>query len=323
MGASSRVRLCFPGLSAKDFQHPADVKALEAVKKVKGFDWLTKQIMNLGLERIIRMQLLADSLKVSEEQCPSLWRIYKECCEVLDIDPPPDFFVERNPWPNAYTTGFTMPVVVITSGLLEVLDEDELRFILGHELGHYKCGHVLYMTMALYLSQILATIGQMTLGIGRLLGTGLELALLAWSRRAEFSADRAGLLAAQNDNVAIRALMKLAAPVEKIWKEVSVEAILRQAEEFEMLSEDKLSKLYKIFYGVQLTHPWLILRTKEVKNWIESDQYKSILESGVPLGEGRKKRRKKPAKALNVCPECGAEVEPTDRFCSNCGFKLR
>jgi Zn-dependent protease with chaperone function len=76
--------------------------------------------------------------------------------------------------PNAYTTGFTHPVVVVTSGLLEIVDDEELQFILGHELGHVKCGHVLYMTMAEYLRELLEAIGNMTLGINGYLSKGLE-----------------------------------------------------------------------------------------------------------------------------------------------------
>lgn len=125
------------------------------------------------------------------------------------------YLFNQNPWPNAFTTGVYKPVVVITSGMLDTFEESELRFVFGHELGHYVCEHVPYKTLAQFLSIILAQVGQMTLGIGKVLGAGLELALYAWDRRSEFSADRAGLLVAQDDNASIRALMKLAAPVEK------------------------------------------------------------------------------------------------------------
>jgi len=315
-------KLAFPGLTPEDFQHPSDKKALEALKKVKGFDFFTKKVLELGLEKIIKVQFTADCLRVSENQCPTLYKIYLECNEVLDIDNPPELYILCDPYLNAFTTGFTHPVVVVSSGLLDAFDDDELRFVLGHELGHYKCGHVLYLTMAQYLSTLLTMVGEMTLGIGRLLGSGLQMALLAWSRRAEFSADRAGLLAAQSENVAMRALMKLAAPTRKIWNEVRIEEILRQAEEFEELSEDKLSKIYKFYFGIQRTHPWLVIRTREIKLWAETDEYEEILEGGVPIEELGKRKISKRKKIRRFCPKCGAEVSPDDNFCSECGYRL-
>lgn len=326
---SSSKKLYFQAISPDDFQHPADQTALEALKKVRGLDWITSKVMELGLERIIKMQLIADSLKVSSQQCKSLFNTYKETCNVLDITTIPDFFVSCDPTPNAFTTGFTHPVVVVTSGLLEIVNDEELRFILGHELGHVKCGHVLYTTMAEYLSELLEAVGSMTLGIGSYLGKGLELSFLLWSRKAEFSADRGGLLACQNEDAAIKGLMKLAAPIDKIWDEISVESILRQAEEFEELSDDTLSKVYKIVFGLQRTHPWLVLRTKETKLWAGSDAYQKILKQGISAEEYAQRRSIQqepvppiPQRPPNFCTECGQPLNPTDKFCGYCGTRF-
>jgi Zn-dependent protease with chaperone function len=327
------------GITAQDFQHPADIQALETLKKAKGLDWLTKKVMELGLEKIIKMQLTADYLKVSDKQCGSLFRRFQDCCKVLDIGTLPELYVEPNPFPNAYTTGFTNPVVVVSSGLLEIVDDDELNFVLGHELAHVKCGHVLYTTMANYLAMILQVLGDVTLGIGRILGKGLELSFLLWSRKAEYSCDRGGLLVCQKPDSAIKGLMKLAAPIDKLWPEISVESILTQADEFEELSEDSLSKLYKFFYGVQRTHPWLVIRTKEIKIWENSETYTNLLERGVTLKEYSqqskstqqlrisKKRTKKDKDSpespqSQYCSNCGNELQSGSKFCTNCGTKL-
>ena len=327
------------GINSQDFQHPADIQALETLKKAKGIDWLTKKVMELGLEKIIKMQLTADYLKVSDKQCASLFGKFQDCCKVIDIVSIPELFVEPNPFPNAYTTGFTNPVVVVSSGLLEIVNDDELNFILGHELTHIKCGHVLYMTMADYLAMILQVIGDMTLGIGRILGKGLELSFLLWSRKAEYSCDRGGLLVCQKGESAIKGLMKLAAPIDKLWPEISVESILTQADEFEELSEDRFSKLYKLFYGVQRTHPWLVLRTKEIKVWENSKIYKNLLERGVTLKEYSLKSKsaeqittsneRKPvdkgqpaSPESSYCSNCGIELQAGSKFCTKCGIKL-
>ena len=320
------------GINARDFQHPADIQALETLKKAKGVDWLTKKVMELGLEKIIRMELTSDHLKVSDEQCATLFNRFKDCCKVMDIVSLPELFVEPNPFPNAYTTGFTNPVVVVSTGLLEIVDDDELNFVLGHELTHIKCGHVLYMTMAKYLSMILQVVGNVTLGIGRILGTGLELSFLLWSRKAEFSCDRGGLLVCQKPESAIKGLMKLAAPIDKLWNEINVQSILTQADDFEELSDDRLSKLYKFIYGAQRTHPWLVLRTKEIKIWENTDTYNNLLQKGVTLEEyslQHKSFENKPLDTIqhvstqsSYCSNCGNTLPSGSKFCTNCGMKL-
>ena len=52
----------------------------------------------------------------------------------------------------AFAIGMEKHTIVITSGLVELLEDDELRFVIGHELGHIKSGHMLYRTMAVFLS---------------------------------------------------------------------------------------------------------------------------------------------------------------------------
>jgi hypothetical protein len=186
---------------------------------------------------------------------------------------------------------------------------------------------------------ILQVLGDVTLGIGRILGKGLELSFLLWSRKAEYSCDRGGLLVCQKPESAIKGLMKLAAPIDKLWPEISVESILTQADDFEELSEDRLSKLYKFFYGVQRTHPWLVIRTKEIKVWERSDTYTNLLERGITLEEYSKKSKSteqlriskkstsgnkdSPASSQShYCSNCGNELQSGSKFCTNCGTNL-
>jgi len=318
-------RLAFLGLEYEDFQHPLDKKALDMVKKLKGLDYLTKKIMELGLEKILKLQFTADCLKLSKNQCGDLYKIYMDACKILDIQNPPELYIMNNPYPNAFTTGFTHPFVVLTHGLIDSFETDELMFVIGHELGHYKCGHVYYHNILRYLDQILQYIGQATLGIGKLIGTGMMYTLFAWSRQSELSADRAGFLVVQDQEIAIRAMIKLMAPTPKIYKSVDIEEILKQAEEFEETSEDKLSKLYKIYYGVHRTHPWTVLRIKHILEWAESDEIQEIFSLGVPLSkvDKVKKRSKRGRKTTLFCPSCRYELKREFLFCPACGYKVQ
>jgi len=314
-------RRYFPGLRGEEFQHPLDKKALKNLMRVKGFDLLTKKVIEWGLERVVRLKLLSSGLKVTERQCPTIHKVFTDCCEILDVQPP-ELFIESG-GPNAYTTGYTRPAVVLTTGLVNMLDEEELYFVIGHELGHVKCGHVLYMMMAQHIGQIMEWIGQVTLGAGKLVGKGVELALLEWSRKAELSADRAGLLAVQDSEVALSAFMKLIVPAKRIWPEVSKEELLRQAEEFEEVSRsDILMRLYRIYYGLSMTHPWIVLRAREAVNWVSSPEYSSIFSRGVSREEARRIREQRRTPRL-VCPYCGSPVMAGDRFCRFCGKPLK
>ena len=317
----SDERKILEGIDPKHFQHPLDMAAVNNLAKVKGMDLFTKKFMELGLEKIMHIQNIGSCLRVSETQVPSVWKVYKEACDVLEIDPP-DLFIENSPFPNAYTYGYTNPFVVVTTGLIKDFNPDELMFILGHELGHVKCGHTLYNTMAENLTMIISYISEMTLGIGQLVTMGIQLALLEWSRKAEFSADRAGLLAVQSIDAASSSLSKLLAPSKEIWQEINMEDIHKQAEEFEKLSDDDLNKIYKFFSTLQQTHPWTILRTKEINDWVKEGDFETVMSMDPEKLAEIMDRNQKLASNKTLCPDCGGEltwIEEYQRwYCYSC-----
>ena len=317
----SDERKILEGLKPEYFQHPRDLAAISNLKRVKGMDLFTKKFMELGFEKIMLIQNIGSCLRVSETQIPSIYKIYKEACDALEITPP-DLFIQNSPFPNAYTYGYTRPFVVVTTGLIKDFNPDELMFILGHELGHVKCGHTLYNTMAENLTLIIGFISDMTLGIGQLVTTGIQLALLEWSRKAEYSADRAGLLAVQDVEAASSALSKLMAPSKEIWQEINMDDINKQAEEFEELSEDDLNKIYKFLSTIQQTHPWTILRTKEINEWVDDGTYNAVLSMDPEKLEEIVKKTEQLASNKALCPDCGGEltwIEQYERwYCYSC-----
>ncbi len=211
--------------------------------------------------------------------------------------------------------------MVVTTGLLKGF-EDELMFILGHELGYFKCGHTLYNTMAQNLTYIIGIISDMTLGIGGLVTQGIQLALLEWSRKAEFSADRAGLLAVQDRGAASRALSKLMAPDKGLWKEINHEDIMKQAKEFEELEKDSLNKIYKFLTTISLTHPWTIIRAKEINEWIDEGDYDKVFSMDPNALQEVVAKTKRLSSNKTLCPDCGHElvwIEQYQRwYCYGC-----
>ena len=133
-----------------------------------------------------------------------LHRTYKNCCEVLNLDKSPDLYIRQDPKVNAFVAGVEKPIIIINSGCVDLLTEDELIFILGHELGHIKSQHILYHQMAAMLPIIGDIVGNATLGLGGILSTSLQVALLNWKRKSEFTADRAGILSCQNKKKTIK-----------------------------------------------------------------------------------------------------------------------
>ena len=209
----------FPGLDAAEFQHPHDAAATEALGAVPGLDLVVSKVLEYGLERLYYLENIADNVRVTARMLPRLHRYLGWGCRILDVEEP-ELYVTLDPTPNAYTFGHKKPFIVLTSGLVELLGDEELLFTIGHELGHIKAGHVLYTILARNIATIVAAIGQATLGIGSLLGQGLVVALHDWYRKAELTADRAGLLCVQDLDPCVNVFMKLAGGGGRLWAEM-------------------------------------------------------------------------------------------------------
>ncbi|MEZ4364840.1 MAG: M48 family metallopeptidase [Kofleriaceae bacterium] len=255
-----------PGLTVADFQHPADLRATEALRKVPGLDRLIAKILEIGVERLFYLDNLASNLRVTDRMYGRLHRSLTWACKILDV-PEPELYVTLDPTPNAFTYGHTRPFITVTSGLIEVLSDEELFFVLGHEVGHIKAGHVLYGTMARNIAAVVALIGQATLGLGALLGQGLVVALYEWYRKAELTSDRAALLCVQDLEPARDTFMKLAGGSTRLASELDRAEFLRQVDAYEDADRTTLDKAYKLLLTIGRTHPFAMQRAKELERW--------------------------------------------------------
>jgi Zn-dependent protease with chaperone function len=265
----------YPGLRSADFMHPWDVKATAALKSVPGFDKVIAKIIEYSFERVYYLQNVADNVRVSDKMFPKLNRYLEWGCKILDV-PKPEFYVALDPAYNAYTYGHTKPFIVMTSSLLNLLDEQEKMFVICHELGHIKCEHVLYTLVAENLAVLIEMFGKMTLGLGAILGAGLALPLLDWYRKAELSADRAGLLAVQDPQVAVRTFMKLAGGAESLIGDMNEQEFLHQIRAYEDRDTSNLDRVYKLLITITRTHPFPIMRAKHLDAWITSGGFEQV-----------------------------------------------
>ncbi|MBT8493042.1 MAG: M48 family metallopeptidase [Deltaproteobacteria bacterium] len=267
----------FKGLTADSFQHPSDVAAMTALKKVPGIDKALAKVMEYGFERLFYLDNIASNVRVTDKMFPRLYRSLKWGCEILDIEEP-ELYVKVDPVPNAFTYGHTNPFITLTSGLVDMMSEEECFFVIGHELGHIKADHVLYTMVAHNIATLVAMLGQATLGIGSLLGQGLIYALLEWARKAELTADRAGLLTVQDLDPSITSFMKLAGGASTLFEQMDKDEFMRQIDEYEDADRSQLNRAYKLLLTATRTHPYAIMRAKELVLWHESD-YQNLRDS--------------------------------------------
>jgi Zn-dependent protease with chaperone function len=279
--AEPRVRRRFPGLDPIAIQHPYDRAALNALQRVPGLDVAIRKFIELYPEKIAYIQNVAQMVRVSATQCPQLHTSLLEACAILDI-PEPELYVSHHPSPNAYTSGSEHPYIVVTTGLLDLMNEDEVLAVLAHELGHIKSGHVLYKTMARVISALVTLAGEMTLGIGRILSVSLEAALLEWDRKSEFTADRAAALVVQDQEVVLSLMMKLAGGTLFQRDQMNAREFLRQADLYEEVDAHLLDRIYKVLMVTAVSHPLIIVRAKESVNWTETPAYSDMMDGHYP-----------------------------------------
>lgn len=270
-------RRVLTGISSRAFEHPADRTALTALRAVPGFDQLLRVASGLLRERQYRLVYLSSSVRVGPRQFRDLDRILGEVVDVLDVPERPELYVYNDPSPHAITLGVDRPFIAVSSGLYDITDAEERRFVLGHELGHAMSGHALYQSMLLHLLNLVGVVSWLP---GGALGLrGLVAALREWQRKAELSGDRAGLLAVQQFEPALRVHMKLAGGAH--LAEIDVDAFLEQAADYEAAG-DLRDGVLKLLNTERQTHPFAVVRAAELRRWADSEEYRAILAGDYP-----------------------------------------
>ncbi|HZG06379.1 MAG TPA: M48 family metallopeptidase [Streptomyces sp.] len=268
-----RSRRRFPGISSRTYEHPADRSALVALRKLSGFDTVFKALSGLLPERSLRLLFLSDSVRVDDEQFAHLYAMLRDACYILDLEKVPPMYVTQDPKPNAMCIGLDEPIIVVTTGLIELLDEEEMRAVIGHEVGHALSGHAVYRTILLFLTGLAVKVAWIPLGNVAIMA--IVTALREWFRKSELSADRAGLLVGQDLQASMRGLMKIAGGNH--LHEMNVDAFLKQADEYES-SGDLRDSVLKILNVLPRSHPFTTVRAAELRTWAASRDYQRIMD---------------------------------------------
>jgi hypothetical protein len=183
-----RARVRLPGISSRAYEHPADRSALVAMRKLTGFDVLFRRLAGLFNDRALRLMFLASAVRASEQQFPHIHEMLRDGAYILDLPTVPELYISQNPVINAMALGSDRPFIVITTGMVDLYDAEELRWVIGHELGHVLSGHAVYRTMLFHLIRLAARIAWMPIGYIGL--RAIIWALEEWYRKSELSCDK-------------------------------------------------------------------------------------------------------------------------------------
>ncbi len=260
-------------ISANSFRFPKEKLALRFSLITLGFAWLFFEIITLGPRIPITIPLIItlsaafvmirfkqNALKgqcvlISQKQMPDLYRLIVEASQNLQF-PQPNVYIQQNHELNAFAIGlFNSNAVVLTSELVHGMTETELQFIIGHELAHLKCNHVFW--------QIIGTENRFfRLPI---LDKIILFFMQWWSRQAEYTADRGGLLACRDLEAATTALAKLSIGY-KLFSKLNIDEMMRQITG----SRTQMGELFA-------THPFVANRIKGLVDFFHSEQYRRLV----------------------------------------------
>eukprot|EP00466_Bigelowiella_natans_P002215 jgi/Bigna1/58457/fgenesh1_pm.93_\ len=254
-------------------RHPLDLEYTRLLQNLPGINAFIRSVGGSVAEQILGLDNIGRGVQLGPNQAPNIYKLLTEACEILQMEPPA-LYIRQNPNPNAYTLAISgrQPLIVLHTSLVELLTEEELQAVIAHELGHLKCDHGVWLTIASLLS----------VGAARLLPIPvfteqLETSLMRWVRSAELTCDRAALLVAQDRSVVMSMLMKLAGGCKSLDGQLNVDAFLEQARAYEEASNTPVGWYISNAESRQLSHPLPVMRAREIDQWSRSPEYRKLV----------------------------------------------
>lgn len=149
------------------------------------------------MHEYFKLTISADSIKVTNDLFPREYNIFREVLSTLGLNSSNhDLYISGENQRNAYIlSSKDHSQMVLSTQLTELLNEDELRFVIGHEFGHFICEHSSIPT------NIIASHDDIDFEF--------KLDVLKWSRCAEITADRYGVLCCGKLEACLSALFKV------------------------------------------------------------------------------------------------------------------
>ncbi|MEM1264083.1 MAG: M48 family metallopeptidase [Pseudomonadota bacterium] len=248
-------------MNADDIRCSNDLKLFEQLKAHRDVARVNEQLEKMAEDNAtlkVRRHLLATSVRLSERMAPNVHALTARCIDTLALDIPVELYVFASPQYNAmcFKPEDGRLFVMFASSLLENFSDDELGFVIGHELGHHVYRH----------HDI--PIGYILRGRSKP-NARLALELFAWSRYAEISADRAGAHCTEELSSVAEALFKLASGLSGQSIQFSLDDFLRQVDEMQLHDGEPGQGAPKEDWFS--THPFSPLRVKALQHYYKSE----------------------------------------------------
>ena len=261
-------------LDPKQILHPDDQSQLAWIRNHKGFETLLNKSVVKYQEMFSNVEYTGNGFEINENSLPQLHCQLVDACNVLGLEDIPKMSSFWEYFISSDSIGGKKNRIIITTGTIDLMDEKEIDFILGHEIGHIRCGHKPYqMLLELLYSPIINDVDQFNIA------SVIKLPLLDWYRVSHYSADRMGLLCCQDIDVALKAMIKMAGCPKRVYDNINIDAFIKQTEEFENYTKDFWTKLMKDFTIKAASMPWLVLRARKLLDWYNSGEYQRIIDN--------------------------------------------
>jgi len=266
------------GKAGPSFAHPVDKSIISILDTTR-----VKAVLTKAYNAYISITMgheLADAINIDQKSFPDLFEIVAHCARTLTIPIPHAVAVHREgSLFNAYTAGTDdYAFIVISPTLFHVMSKEEACFVIGHECGHIASSHMMYHSLVNMLTQSTVTLITPFGALAGVLRMMAGVPLMAWSRRSEITADRAGLLCCGDIAVAERALLRLVLGLADP-KEVDIEHYLHGTEEAEQ--RHNMGSLHEL----SATHPLIPKRIKALRLFARSELYYKLMGKARPAGQ--------------------------------------
>jgi Zn-dependent protease with chaperone function len=223
------------------------------------------------MEKCAEIEYSGEGINITARSIPQLHRLLIEACNIVGANEVPAFSTDWDYSIGAFSVGEQHKRMVIWSGAVDLLNNDEQLFMIGHELGHMMCGHKTYhmLTEAMYMPIVNSDL--------KIWMHLIKMPLLNWYRYSDFTADRMGLLCCQDINIALTTMIKMAGLPKKFHNQANIEAFKRQAQEFDEKFSDTMDTIIKYLSINGAAMPWLVFRASELLKWYNSGEYNRFI----------------------------------------------